>query len=164
MKEQEARRKKQKEEEERKANVVAESNDAVSNGKLRAGTYLGEREDTKTEPLDADDLSSTGISSINGNSSPQVLKEYQDITTGMGEDNGKDDQHLYENVGKVKCYSICYGILFILYACFERCSFVLNPQTSHLICFGMFSSFPSHFLIHHISGTFRMVLPVYCPC
>lgn len=105
LKEQEARRKKQKEEEERKANVVAESNDPVTNGKLKAGTYLGEREDKKTEPLDADDLTSTGISSINGNSSPQELKEYQDITTRRGEDdesssNGKDDQHLYKNVVK----------------------------------------------------------------
>ncbi|KAK1403233.1 ALBINO3-like protein 1, chloroplastic [Heracleum sosnowskyi] len=105
LKEQEARRKKQKEEEGRKANAVAESNDLVTNGKLKAGTYLGEGDDNKTEPLDADYLSSTGISSINGNSSPQELKEYQDITTRRADDdesssNGKGDQHLYKNAGK----------------------------------------------------------------
>lgn len=109
MKELEARRRKQKEEEERKANAVAESNDPVTNGKLKAGTYLGEREDKKTEPPNADDLSSTGISSINGNSSPQESKEYQDITAPRAEDDeswssGKNGQHLYENVGKVRFY------------------------------------------------------------
>lgn len=105
LKEQEARRKKQKEEEERKANAVAESNDPVTNGKLKARTDLGESEEKKVEPLNADDLSSTGISSINGNSSPQESKEYQDITTRRVEDdessiNGEDDQHLNKNVGK----------------------------------------------------------------
>ncbi|WOH16614.1 hypothetical protein DCAR_0936172 [Daucus carota subsp. sativus] len=94
LKEQEARRRKQKEEEERKANVVAENDDLVTNGKLKPGTYSVEKEDTKSEPLNTDDLSSTEISSINGNSSPQELKEYQDISTRRVED------HLYENLEK----------------------------------------------------------------
>lgn len=117
LKEQEARRRKQKEEEERKTNVVAENNDSVPNGKVTAGTYSVKSEDTKTEPLDTDNSSSTSISSTNGNSSPQDLKECQDISTRITEDDessskGKDDQHMYENLKKVRHYSISNEIQF----------------------------------------------------
>lgn len=144
MKEQEARRRKQKEEEERRVNAVAESNDPPSNGKLKAGTNLGEREDKKTEPLNADDLSSTGISSINGNSSPQESKEYQDITTRRAEDdeswsNGKDDQILYENEGKVR-----YEILFICMLVLEDASYFIILE--QVILFGCSLIFQVMFL------------------
>lgn len=91
LKEEEARKRKQREEEARKANVVAENNVSVVNGKLKAESNSVEVEDRKMESLNADDLLATGNPSINGNHSPQELEEYQDVSSQRKED---DEKHL----------------------------------------------------------------------
>lgn len=115
LKEQEARRRQQREEEKRKAIGAAGNNLQITNGELKKEAYLVEREDTKVELRNTNDVSTTGNSSnseysaVNGNYSPSESKEDQKISTHRMEDgeiasnsnNGRDHQHLYENVEKV---------------------------------------------------------------
>ncbi|XP_017236628.1 ALBINO3-like protein 1, chloroplastic [Daucus carota subsp. sativus] len=106
LKEEEARKRKQREEEAMKADIVAEYNVSVTNGKLETKTNSVEFEDRKMESFHADALLATENSSINDNHSEE-FKENQDISSRRTEDDEnssdrsfrKDDQqHLHKNL------------------------------------------------------------------
>ncbi|KAK1377377.1 ALBINO3-like protein 1, chloroplastic [Heracleum sosnowskyi] len=108
LKEEEARKRKQREEEARNANLVAENNVSVTNGKLETESSSVEVEDRNVESLYADDLLAAENPSINSNHSSQEVKDH-DVSSQRTEDDknssngsfGKDDQqHLHENLKK----------------------------------------------------------------
>lgn len=161
LKEEEARKRKQREEEARNANLVAENNVPVTNGKLKTESNLVEVEDSKMESLYADDLLATENPSVNGNHSPQEVKD-RDISSQRTEDDksssngsfGKDDQqHLHENLRKARVCFIFWNRKSNKYhAFYERCQVLLLAnlyKVIYLLCFEILFPLLGHVLILH---------------
>lgn len=122
MKEQEARRKREREQENRKAIEAAGNSVQLTNSELKP------KEDAELELRKNNDASTSGnpsnneYSAVNGNLSPSESKEDQTISTHRLEDdetsrnskNGRDHQHLHENLEKVH-FAIFRGQKFNIY-------------------------------------------------